>query len=722
MTESMRDQATILGKNGFRVFPLKANSKKAALWRWQVRATVDLGQIKQWWTRPDGGSSDSNIGIACGETPDGSYLFVLDIDNKGGKNGSNTLAGLELIYGELPATFTVKTPTGGEHRYFITKKPLGNSVEKLGKGLDTRCVGGYVVAPGSEINGNRYEITCKNRPAPLPEWIEEILAAKQEKAVDTTKPVVELDKPEAIQQATEYLKHAEPALEGSGGDAHTFAVAARVKDFGISQEKCLDLMLDWNERCEPPWEIEELQTKVTNAYRYGKEPPGSKSPEADFAPYWVSEMNRKYQVVNDGGKTLVVRFVHEPTLERVRTDSMSFQSLRELHCNEMIYVGKEEKSKGAAWLTHPNRLTYPNGMALLPKGNTPPGVLNLWQGFGVDAKQGDCSLILTHLKDIICAGNETHFNYLMGWLARMVQEPMLAGEVAIVLKSARGSGKGTTARYIGRMMGQHYLHVSSSNALVGRFNEHLRETIFLFADEAFFAGDKRHESVLKSLVTEDVLFMEGKFKAGVQCKNMLHLWLASNESWVVPAGPSERRFMVLGLDDSKQQDHEYFGALLHEMENDGPAALLHMLLEYDLTGFNVRAIPVTVGLIDQKLQSLKPTEAWWYEMLADGCLPCDDSFDLKPSACQWPEDDCFKTTESLHQSYRHFCKRQNIRYPSSKELFMKELLEMCSMGAPCRPRNPESKERLRGYNLPSLRQCRDDFSKHLGSDVPWDDE
>ena len=40
---------------------------------------------------------------------------------------------------------------------------------------------------------------------------------------------------------------------------------------------------DWNDKCSPPWEPEDLATKIGNAYRYSENPPGLKSPLAEFA-------------------------------------------------------------------------------------------------------------------------------------------------------------------------------------------------------------------------------------------------------------------------------------------------------------------------------------------------------------------------------------------------------------------------------------------------------
>lgn len=85
--------------------------------------------------------------------------------------------------------------------------------------------------------------------------------------------VSDLDTPDAIKRATAYLTTAP--------DNGTFKVACRVKDFGIGQETCLDLMAEhWsgaNSRDEA-----HISFRVENAYRYGQSPPGIASPEAEF--------------------------------------------------------------------------------------------------------------------------------------------------------------------------------------------------------------------------------------------------------------------------------------------------------------------------------------------------------------------------------------------------------------------------------------------------------
>lgn len=109
---------------------------------------------------------------------------------------------------------------------------------------------------------------------------------KGEPGIPVSAPLGEMDTEQAIERAKSYLLNDAPqAVEGEGGDFATYRVAARVKDFGVSEETCLELMLDhWNgEKAFPPWFPDDLARKIEHAYRYGKRVPGAASAELEFS-------------------------------------------------------------------------------------------------------------------------------------------------------------------------------------------------------------------------------------------------------------------------------------------------------------------------------------------------------------------------------------------------------------------------------------------------------
>lgn len=160
-------------EQGWQSFPIKERDKTPIV-KWADVATTEENMLVGWWdTMPE-----ANIAIACGKR---SGIVVLDVD--AGHGGYESLTVLFEKYGPLPTTPVSKTGSGGEHIFF--KHPgieIRNSAGKLGKGLDIRGDGGYVVAPPSiHPNGNAYQWEVRPSETPLadmPEWMIELLREK----------------------------------------------------------------------------------------------------------------------------------------------------------------------------------------------------------------------------------------------------------------------------------------------------------------------------------------------------------------------------------------------------------------------------------------------------------------------------------------------------------------------------------------------------------------
>jgi hypothetical protein len=128
-------------------------------------------------------------------------------------------------------------------------------------------------------------------------------------------------------------------------------------------------------------------------------------------------------------------------------------------------------------------------------------------------------------------------------------------------------------------------------------------------------------------VTEPTLFIEGKGRDGISVTNMLHVIIASNEDWVVPAGERERRYVMLDVSDAHIQEAKWFDPINAELENGGYAAMLFDMLHHDLGDWHPRKIPADCGLLDQQERSLIPLDAWWLELLESGRLwGCDELY------------------------------------------------------------------------------------------------
>jgi hypothetical protein len=245
-------------------------AKAALLHDWPNRATQDPQQIRELWTR----WPDANIGGATNN------LIVIDIDKR--KDGYATFEALQLVY-DFPETATTNTQGGGQHLLYVAPegKPLKGGNDKLGQGIDVKAGGGYVLMPGSTIEGRAYT-RANNRPmAFAPAWIVEKLKAAKPRTGAAGKRIVEED--DIARELAErwMLEHA-PTAETGNIDNTTYKVAAKCYDFGCSKDTVLDIMLEWNEtRCFPPQDIEDLERVVESAGRNRENAIGSLHP---FAP------------------------------------------------------------------------------------------------------------------------------------------------------------------------------------------------------------------------------------------------------------------------------------------------------------------------------------------------------------------------------------------------------------------------------------------------------
>ncbi len=432
-------------------------------------------------------------------------------------------------------------------------------------------------------------------------------------------------------------------------------------------------------------------------------------------PGWDTEeplerMNAEYAVVMDGGKTRILRF--DPQIQtrgdgrvvhrRLVPDFLTFGDFYNYHLDEQAWTvdkagNKKTVSLGVWWARHPKRRKYA-GVTFRPNAEEViDGRLNLWRGWGVPPAQGDWSLLKEHIEQILASRDKEAAAYIENWLAWAVQNPADRAQVALVFKGGRGTGKGTLGNAMCHLFGQHATHISSAEHVSGRFNAHLRDAVFLFADEAYWPGDKAGEGALKRLITEPTLFIEAKGRDGVTVPNMLHVMMASNEKWVVPAGEHERRYAVFQVSEEKRQDQCWFEPIYKQLEDGGYAAMLHDLLHRELGEWHPRQIPMTDALREQQLQSLEPLDAWLVELFEEGQLPEGEGVthaDIALSHSR-PDLEGRNPKTGLYDVARE-------RYPKLRHLDDQVLAAHLKRWG-CKPwRNNQA----RGWRFPPLAECR----------------
>ena len=225
-------------EGGRKIFPCEANGKKPITTNGYKDATTSPNQINEWWNN----HPDANIGLVTGEEAN---LVVVDVDVKDNARGMKSLEELEDKCGQFD-TLMAHSPSGGRHYYF--KYPQGNhSIGcriNLRPGIDIRANGGYIVAPGSTIDGIPYQFDDKDKEiAELPDELLKIL---------TTKIV----KPKSISRNQVYHASQQDKLIGikkGYRDVTIFKHSCELRKNGVPYDVAESQVLTIAHNCIPPF-------------------------------------------------------------------------------------------------------------------------------------------------------------------------------------------------------------------------------------------------------------------------------------------------------------------------------------------------------------------------------------------------------------------------------------------------------------------------------------
>ncbi len=374
----------------------------------------------------------------------------------------------------------------------------------------------------------------------------------------------------------------------------------------------------------------------------------------------VDLFNKTHNQVIHGGKHRIARLVDAKLHpeNRVTYEFLSIDELKKIYANDLIQTGEKGiepvyKDKISAWAYHRKCCVYTGGVVFKPAQIIPENFYNLWKGFAIEPKSGaSISLINEHIEHVICNNEPDLIQYFKDWVAYSMQHPEVPVGSALVLRGEKGSGKGIIGHLLRKIWGQHSMHISNSTHFVGKFNSHLADLCFLFADEAFYSGDKQHESVLKALITEPVITIERKGIDSVSQPNFLKVFMATNSNFAVPATKDERRYGVFDVSSARINDNVYFRALAIACnDKEVQSAFLDEMLNRDVSKFSANAIPETQGLKDQRLHSLPAHGQWIADSLIKGYFQPKYLVEYSETLA-WKTE---MTINALHASYLDWC-------------------------------------------------------------------
>lgn len=302
-----------------------------------------------------------------------------------------------------------------------------------------------------------------------------------------------------------------------------------------------------------------------------------------------------------------------------------------------------------AWLTsNPDQRNYED-MGIYPNpSRCPRNHLNLWIPFAFHdmgdedvymGVQPEVDRLLNHIR-ILCNGAEDVFDYLVKWIAQMVQYPEVK-TICPVLISKQGAGKGTLIRLLERLLGARKVMTSStpSRDVWGDFNGAMSTSFLVNLDELSKKDTVESAGHIKSLITEPTIMINNKGMNQYPVASYHRFIITTNKEDPIQTSDDDRRNFIIRASDELIGNKQYFNEMYALISDDNVVRAFgeYLLAVPEMHRFSELAMPRTDYQSELVASSRPPIEAW----LIDYCCTEPEAVrnvitgDLFADYCVW---------------------------------------------------------------------------------------
>lgn len=254
-----------------------------------------------------------------------------------------------------------------------------------------------------------------------------------------------------------------------------------------------------------------------------------------------------------------------------------------------------------------------------PPATIPDDIFNLWTGFhynNVEIEENEeykTEVLTTFDKfmDHFSSGDIKVKEYLIQYIAHMIQKPGEKPGVAIACNGEQGAGKGTIYNICRNLMRskkdhggmQYVVEISSADRVFGRFNDILEGKIMIALDEIDAIKTVAAANTLKNYITEEYIDIESKGMRSRHIHSFMRIFIFSNEENIVKIkNDKERRYLIMEVLKMPEDllDKIYYGD--YKLDSyEGYYYLFQYLKNYKITVKNwQKEKPITQAYKDIK--------------------------------------------------------------------------------------------------------------------------
>lgn len=585
-------------------------------------------------------------------------LVVVDVDNR--HDGLKRWKDLIKKHGE-PLTLKQVTPSGGVHYIFRAEEEVSYK-GKIIKGIDVQH-NKYIRIQSPHTSGDLYEFTnlmdfnnYDSIPSP-PKWLKELIEKPERKKTDRITPILEKAEHEPLSKALDKLARQFQDVELDYDEWIRCGMAIKScipngvglnlflklsNNLSLGEDDFDAAEYKWNGFSSRKDSQISLRTLFYIARRKGLDPSISENEykkiidKAEFDLGWAEDEGRfvtfskdflvrdlnsmGYCFIESHSIAPFAQLKNENGKQTPFFSTFSFTNFKDKTSPYFLGMISGSKQKylpaAAIWKAHKDRQTY-SEVTFQDIGSEPPGTLNLYQGLNIERNQGDCNELLDFVFNSLCSTKSDSYEFLLNFLAHIIQKPFEKTPLVPVFVGPQGTGKGLLNEIImSQLLGDYFLIISSISLLQKNFNSHLKCRFLTFIDEGDWRGDKRDMDILKHFTGSSRMLCEEKGGATYNFPNYSRYIIASNNSAPVGLEIGDRRFCFIENSGKYANNTSYFSKLIASIEkNNLIAKFANFLFERDISKFNHNQALSSHGVaLDAKLNSVGPVAHFWHDL------------------------------------------------------------------------------------------------------------
>ena len=300
----------------------------------------------------------------------------------------------------------------------------------------------------------------------------------------------------------------------------------------------------------------------------------------------------------------------------------SYQDMKTIVKNEVN--GKEIISKTSfikTWINDENIRKYDSMVFTPPPLKHDLRDYNTWQGFDNENKPLPSNFNMETNEYIIrfreyisnlVNGRENYVNYIIAWIANIIQYPAYRSQVCIILYSlVEGVGKTKLIELIENIIGEKYSFsiTDVSNQLFGKHSMAEFEKLFISLSEIKGKDTYSNSETFKSRITDPKRDFEPKGLKSFNSINYSNYICSTNNINSVNAGENDRRFCVITCNNKKANDKIYFMKFDNDIVKNPEA--VRCIYEY------LKKFSIETYVPNRLFQEYRPTDDALYQDLKE---------------------------------------------------------------------------------------------------------